>query len=292
VTEAPRNLCIVGAGRMGLALAMLVRSVSSGARIDLVGRRAEPPADSPLTDGDERVRYGTAPASPGDLDAILLCVPDAAIAGAAQQAAGWGISPSTPVLHTCGAVGIAPLAVLAGRGHPVGAVHPLAAIADPARDWTHLQGALYGVDGDPAALRVAEWLAGAAGGRVVPVPADARPAYHAAAVLASNDVVALLARAAGVMAEAGLPAEVAEAGLAHLAAGAVASVERSGAVAALTGPVVRGDVETVRLHLARLSPPARRVYSCLGAEAVALARKRGLEPGVAAEIADLFEEAG
>ena len=277
---------------MGLALAALLRTDTDGTRIELIGRRADPPATALLAGDDGRFRYGTAPASPGDLDAVLLCVPDAAIADAAGMLPGWDVETRTPVLHTCGAVGTAPLARLVGAGHPVGAVHPLAAIADPAHDWPRLRGALYGIDGDGEALCVAEWLAGVAGGSAVPVPAEARPAYHAAAVLASNDVVALLARAAEVMAEAGLPPDAAEAGLAHLAAGAVASVERSGAAAALTGPVARGDVDTVRLHLARLSPPARRVYSCLGAEAVALARKRGLEPGVAAEIEDLFEEAG
>jgi len=291
VRKGPRHLWIVGAGRLGLALATLIRTDTPGTRIDLLGRRDEPPSTTLLPDLEGRVRYAAAPAVPLDLDAVLLCVPDSAIADAASLLLRRQIPSRTAVLHTSGAMGTAPLATLAAAGHPVGAVHPLAAVADPALDWTNLRGALYGVDGDGAAADVAHWLADAAGGTAVRIPAEARPVYHAAAVLASNGVVALLARAADVMETAGLSAEVAESGLGHLAAGAVSSVKRSGSTAALTGPVARGDVETVRLHLTRLSGPARRVYSCLGMETLAVARERGLGAGAAAEIAELFEGA-
>ena len=76
--------------------------------------------------------------------------------------------------------------------------------------------------------------------------------YHAAAVFASNYAVALLAVAEQLMVRAGVGAADAQAALARLAAGAVENVAAHGPIAALTGPIVRGDAETVERHLTRL----------------------------------------
>jgi predicted short-subunit dehydrogenase-like oxidoreductase (DUF2520 family) len=125
---------------------------------------------------------------------------------------------------------------------------------------------------------------------VLEVSAGGKPAYHAAAVLASNYVVALLAAAERLLADAGVPGEGGRAALAALAAGAVANVAERGPVAALTGPIARGDADTVRRHLARLSPEDRSLYCVLARETVELARRQGLDPGAAARLEQLLGE--
>ncbi len=92
------------------------------------------------------------------------------------------------------------------------------------------------------------------------------------------------------MSQAGVPVQETRSALTELAAGALAAVRVTGPVAVLTGPVARGDVETVQAHLARLSGHERDVYCALGRGALALARQRGLDPGAAAALATLLGE--
>jgi predicted short-subunit dehydrogenase-like oxidoreductase (DUF2520 family) len=196
----------------------------------------------------------------------------------------------TPVLHTSGAVGLDALGHLANAGCSIGGLHPLVAVPNPADGARLLRGAWWGVEGEGAARALAEGIVASTEGRTLVIPGGGRALYHAAAVLASNGLVALMAAAEGLMGQAGVPAEQARSALADLAAGALAAVRDDGPVAALTGPVARGDVETVRAHLARLSGHERDVYCALNRGALFLARQRGLDPGAAEVLATLLRE--
>jgi predicted short-subunit dehydrogenase-like oxidoreductase (DUF2520 family) len=120
--------------------------------------------------------------------------------------------------------------------------------------------------------------------------AGSKPVYHAAAVFASNYVVTLLSVAERLLVQSGVSSVVAREATASLAAGAVENCRERGAVAALTGPLVRGDAGTVRLHLERLSGRERALYSVLAAQTLELAREAGLNPDMAAQLAHLVEE--
>jgi hypothetical protein len=124
------------------------------------------------------------------------------------------------------------------------------------------------------------------------VPDRERALYHAAAVFASNYVVALLGEAVSLLVQSGWTAQEARQGLTHLAEGAVANVMKRGPTAALTGPVRRGDAETVKRHLdalaeldtrsdGRHSPRRGDVYRMLGQVALEIATEAGLEPAAA-----------
>jgi len=206
---------------------------------------------------------------------VLITVPDGRIRSVAERLAHSGL-PQVPVLHTSGVLGPEPLEPLQQRHFPVGSLHPLVSIADPARDAHKLHGAWYGVEGMPAALEVARAIVDALHGRLIRIDPRGKPLYHAAAVFASNYAVALLAVAERVMREAGVEPELARDALTGLAAGAVQNVAAAGPVDALTGPIARGDDETVSLHLARLSGEDRPLYSVLARETLLLARARGL----------------
>ncbi len=259
-------LWIIGAGRLGGALRGLLRE--SGWAVELSGRDWAPP-QMPT--------------------AVLLAVPDHAIPAVAQRLAGH-LAAATPVLHTSGAVELAALSPLADAGCSVGGLHPLVAVPNPHDGARLLRGAWWGIEGEGAARALAESIVHGTGGRALPIPVGARALYHAAAVLASNGLVALLAAAEEVMSQAGISSPEARSALTGLAAGALTSVRDAGPVAALTGPIARGDVETVQAHLSRLSGHERDVYCALGRGALGLARQRGLDPGAASALATLLGE--
>ncbi len=280
------RLWIVGAGRLGLALGLTLHRSGAVASLAYTGRRPDPP-DHPLFRG--AASYSAELQAPaGDLTGIVLAVPDGAIPGVAAALA--ELPPGIPVLHASGALSVDALAPLAARGHPVGGLHALAAVADPVAGAERLRGATFGVEGEGEARSLALRIVEGCGGRALAVPSGGKPLYHAAAVFAANYAVALLGVAERLMGEAGVPPEEARAALAGLAGGAVENVAARGPAAALTGPVARGDAETVRLHLGRLSGADRPLYSLLAREALALARDAGLSPEAAERVAELLEE--
>jgi len=171
-------------------------------------------------------------------------------------------SPQVTVAHLSGSLGLAPLAA-----HPRRAVlHPLVALPDPDRGSERLVGAWFGLaaDGDPLAAEAAASLRG----RVVHIAESDWARYHAAAVIASNHLVALLGQVERVAAGVGAPLEA----FLDLARGSLADVAALGPAAALTGPVRRGDTATVERHLASLPADERAAYQAMATEAARLCR--------------------
>jgi predicted short-subunit dehydrogenase-like oxidoreductase (DUF2520 family) len=285
------HLWIVGAGRAGLSIALRVHRAGAARALTVTGRRADPP-DHPLFAGDPpAARFLPDLATAADApDAVLVAVPDDAIADVAERLAALPLPAGIPVLHTSGSRGSEPLAPLARRGHPVGSAHPLAALADPVDGAERLAGATWGIEATGAALELAERLVEGCDGHGLVVAPGARPIYHAAAVFASNYAVVLLAVAERLMARAGVEPAAARGALAALAAGAVENAARVGPAGALTGPVARGDAATVGEHRARLSGDDRALYCLLGREALRLARESGLDPASAERVSALLED--
>ncbi len=187
-------------------------------------------------------------------DLLVIATPDAAIADVAAAVVP---DPETAVAHLSGAAGLRPLA-----RHPRRAVlHPLVALPDPERGAERLVGAWFGLaaTGDPLAAEAVASLRG----RVVHVAETDWPRYHAAAVIASNHLVALLGQAERVAASVGAPVEA----FLDLARGSLADVAALGPRDALTGPVRRGDLDTVARHLDALPPEERAAYEAMAAEA-------------------------
>lgn len=218
---------IIGPGRAGRSLARALRSVGW---------------DVPPILGRDDDLSGAARGA----DALVLAVPDEAIGEAAAA-----VVPErrTVVVHLAGSLG--PDVLLP---HPRrAALHPLVALPDEETGAARLRaGVTFAVAGDPFAASVARAL----GGTPVEVPDDARAEYHAAAAIAANHVVALLgqvervARGAGLSLDAFLP----------LARAAVEDAGRLGPARALTGPVARGDWQTVARHVRALAPEERSGY--------------------------------
>jgi predicted short-subunit dehydrogenase-like oxidoreductase (DUF2520 family) len=223
------SIAVVGAGRLGTALAAALRA----AGLDVRG---------PLGRGD----------SPGDATAVLLCVPDAEIAAAARR-----ISPGILVGHCSGATGLDVLA-----GHEAFALHPLMTVPAGAPP-TVFAGAGAAIAGStPRALAAAETLARAAGLLPTRVADADRAAYHAAASIASNYLVTLEGAAERLAATAGVDRAL----LAPLVRAAVENWAARGAGEALTGPIARGDEATVarqRAAVAERTPDLVPLFDAL-----------------------------
>ena len=216
LTSRVTRLAIIGAGRLGTAFAHALRGDAAIELIGPLGREAD-------------IDRALGLLRPDTCDAVLLCVPDSEIAGIAAA-----ISPGPLVGHCSGSTGLEPLAP-----HEAFSLHPLMTVT---ANGATFAGATAAVDGtSDRALRQAESLAQALWMRAVHVEPDDRAAYHAAASIASNFLVALEAAAEQLGATAGLDRQM----LAPLVRATVDNWASFGAERALTGPVARGDEATV-----------------------------------------------
>ena len=225
---------------------------------------------------------------------VLLTVPDGAIASLAAEISHAGeVPPTVAFAHCSGALGLGVLAPLGGR-HPTGSFHPLQSFPRP-RAPEAFRGSLVAIDGSSDVLRrKLSRLARDLGARPRRVDEADRAVYHAAAVLASNYLVALASEAAELLETIGWSRREAVDGLVPLMEGALAEVRRRGPSAALTGPIRRGDAETVSRHLEALAgldsaaPRNRRrkadLYRMLGQIALEIADNEGLEPAAAGRV--------
>jgi predicted short-subunit dehydrogenase-like oxidoreductase (DUF2520 family) len=293
------NIVIIGPGRMGLALGSALRQVDAVDRLTYFGRAVEAPPH-PLFDphpvgGDvdalaAGAEYRTLPAQPpADTTIVILAVPDSALNEVVYDLAMMGPAPAgCVVLHLSGALSTDALEPLHHRGYAVGSMHPLMAVADPWLAGDRLIGAAFAMTGEPAANVAARRIVAELGGTPLTIAAAQRPLYHAAAVMASNYLVALTGAAVRMLGQAGVEEEDALRALIPLLRGTLDNIGQLGVPAAVTGPIARGDVDTVRLHLARLSEEDRVLYSGLGMELLRLARAAGLDEGRAAEIETLL----
>ncbi len=257
--EAIKRIAIVGRGRVGAGLGLSWSK--AGATVTLLAR--SPGAKSGL---QEAVGPGAWAATLHASPWVVVAVPDAAINPAAQAIADLEVvSNAHVVLHTSGLLDQRALDPLAASGASLGSLHPLMAIANAREAPVRLRGAAAGIDGEGAALAVAARLASLSGMEPVRIPAQARPAYHAAAAMVSNYTVALYGAAQQAAIQGGLPPDLAARIYLPLLRGTVDNLARAGPVEALTGAIRRGDAHTVACHLDALGDEAlRRLYVDLG----------------------------
>lgn len=283
------RVAVLGPGRMGLALGGALHHAGVLERLTLIGRSPEPPPHPLMDATDVEYRAGIGPPPP-ETTILILAVPDDALHDVAMEIARAGGSGGHCVaLHLSGALSTDVLAPLHALGYSIGSLHPLQTVADPWSGAHRLQGCAYALAGEPGAMAAGRRIVTALGGLALVIPPALRPVFHAASVFASGYVLAAAAAIARVLAEAGIDESDAVAAALPLMRGTLDNLEHLGLGAALTGPVARGDVDTVRMHLSRLSARERRLYSALGSETVRLARAVGLDPARADALETLFE---
>jgi predicted short-subunit dehydrogenase-like oxidoreductase (DUF2520 family) len=214
---------------------------------------------------------------------VMVCVRDVQLDETIEEvivAAGDGrIERGTVILHTSAIAEPARLQALNEAGFPGGTFHPLVPFSDPEVSAALLQKGWVGIDGENAAKSASRRLAGHIGARTLDIPPGKKAAYHAAAVISSNFPVVLASVAGHLLHDIGVPDSSAYRAVESLMAGAFANMKRALPDDALTGPIVRGDVETVGKHLRALEGhgAALDVYKSLSAAAVEIAKYRGVD---------------
>jgi predicted short-subunit dehydrogenase-like oxidoreductase (DUF2520 family) len=263
--DSSGTVAVIGPGRAGPTIALALQE--HGRRtIAVAGRAPDAPSTlaaaaclgAPSTLLTEAARGASL---------VIVSTPDAAIERAARAIA-TTVEPGALVIHLAGSRGLDAFAELATARPDVriGALHPLQTIPSVSEGLERLPGSWAAVAGDPEVERLARLL----GMRPFPVTDDDRVTYHAAAVIASNHLVALLGQVERLAARAGVPFDAFRA----LADAAVANAFELGPARALTGPVARGDLATVERHLRGLDPAERDAYRAVAREAARLADRR------------------
>jgi predicted short-subunit dehydrogenase-like oxidoreductase (DUF2520 family) len=246
------SVCILGFGNWGVSLASaLIQARVRVSEIVLTGPRSRRnPAKwmraLPFTVLDE-ARL--------EADVLWLCVPDGTIAQVTKtlvkRVAKRGLEAQI-VVHSSGAVSAQVLHAAASAGASVGSVHPL--MTFPTRALVRLEGVPFAVEADPACRRILNAIVRRIGGRPFAIRAESKALYHALGVLSSPLLVSHLAAAQEVAALAGFSPSQAQRLLAPITRATVDSFFSKGADKSFSGPIARGDLETIRLHLQALKP--------------------------------------
>lgn len=286
----PPVIGIVGAGAVGTALGVALSR--AGWPVHAVASRA--------AERRERfrslVRVNRAFVDPEalveEVELIILAVPDDVIA---PLASGLRMYSGQAMVHTSGAVGADALAPAMAAGTQIGSFHPLVAFADTERAVEALHGATVAIEADDQLADLLGRMAEAIGATPVRLASGTKAAYHAAAVLAAGGFVALLDAIARLGRVAGLDEAGALTIYGPLIEGTLANARALGIQAALTGPITRGDVGTLRVHLAALrdhAPDVLDLYVAAGRREIGLAEGRGtLAAERAAAMREMLSEA-
>lgn len=271
------KIAIVGAGILGTSLGVLAKRAGHEV-VAVASRTLKSAREAAKTIGGVTV-VGDAGLSALGADLVLLSVPDRAIPSVAiQVAAGGALRRGAVVAHLSGALPAGVLAGVHAAGGWVGSMHPLQTFADVETAIASLAGSFFFLEGDPDALDVLRSFVLSMEGRPVPLTAAGKALYHAAACVASNYLVTLADFATTLMQRAGVPADAALDALLPLVKGTVRNLEALGLPDALTGPIARGDVGTVRSHLAamhREPGDLSRLYAALARKTVEVALRKG-----------------
>lgn len=263
---------IIGPGHVGRGLFRAFRA--SG--VEVVGLHGKRPSGVTTSSGE-------IPKDASQANVVILCVRDNQLDEAIQEVAAAArdgrIARGTVILHTSAIAEPAGLPALSSAGYPGGTFHPLVPFSDPDVSAELLRKAWIGIDGENAAKNASRRIAGHLGARTLEIPPGRKPAYHAAAVISSNFPVVLASVAGHLLHDIGIPDASAYQAVDSLMSSAIANMKQTTPDDALTGPVVRGDAETVGKHLRALEgmESAREIYRALSSAAVEIARRGGTD---------------
>ena len=285
------EVSIIGAGRLGTALAIALAGEGYPIGSLVARRRDSSRRAAALLDVSPRVVALKELADQSAPGVLLITTPDDQIPRVAEALArlDWETDGTPTALHTSGALSAEQLAPLARKGWSTGSVHPLVSVSEPKAGAGLLRGAFWCVEGDGRAVRLARALVRDLDGKSFSIASENKPLYHAAAVMASGNVTALFDVASKMLVQCGLTAKQSREALLPLLSSAVNNLARLDPARALTGTYARGDVETVKRHLAALegNEPTLEIYRLLGQWSLALAAAR-LDPAVVKRIKRLI----
>ena len=265
MVDRSSSIGIVGAGRMAGALSDAL--LKSGWALDAVASRTSESAEALASHLPFVAAIGVDELVAAN-DLVFLAVPDDKLEALAGRLA-WRADQS--VVHLSGGRALDVLAPVTAAGGLAGCLHPLQTFPggeEPARARARFEGIACGIEAAAPLDAVLEAIVDDLGARSFRLEGVDRAGYHAAAVFVSNDVVAAMAAATRAWTLAGLEADDARGALGPLLEATAAVIAERPLSEALTGPIARGDFETVGRHLESLAeePELAALYRGLAAE--------------------------
>ena len=270
------TLAIVGCGKVGTAMGKLLRRAGYPISGVVTSRleTARKAADEVGVDTYSDRPWDVTPRG----EAVFITTPDDLIASVCRQIAErGGFQENAVVIHCSGALSSRILDPAKGCGAVTATLHPLQSFASVEQALGLVPGSFCAIEGDQQALPVVREMVADLRGVPLEITAERKTLYHAAAVAASNYLVAVMGLAVELNRAAGLPDELAYDALVPLVRGTLSNISAQGIPDALTGPIARGDVATVSAHVEAITaaiPEFLPLYRCLGLYTVELAKAK------------------
>ncbi|HAR35815.1 MAG TPA: DUF2520 domain-containing protein [Acidobacteria bacterium] len=284
-----KTLSIIGAGRVGTALAAALTRKGLNLKYladPLPGRARQ--ARKMIGQGRATTDNKLAARSAG---IIFICVPDDLIPVVVKelQDLDW---QGKYVFHTSGACASDLLRPLSAKGARVASFHPAQTFAGDLPEPGLFKGIFIGLEGQPEAVKLGQKLAARLGAQALLLSAREKPLYHLALSISSNFLIVLLNEVRELLRASGLEEKTILEILTPLLDKTLQNVKKLGIESSLTGPVVRGDLGTVKKHLALTSkqPGLDRAYRALASQALKIAGRRGLNPKKIRALKRLLEQ--
>lgn len=286
------QLGFIGIGRVGGALALALHHAgyviaALHSRTSTTARAIAQQVGAPAVESAAEVA--------GRADLVFITTEDSAIAPVCRQvaeSAGWRSGQA--VVHCAGALGREALASAAAQGASTGGLHPLQTLPSVEHGLARLPGSVFTIEAEEPLREVLYRMARDLGGHPLDLDGENRALYHAAAVFTANYTVTLFAAAVRLLEQIDVDPEMARMALLPLLRGAVDSLAQEGLPGALTGPIARGDAETVARHIQALAggaPDLVPLYRALAAATLPLAAARGLDQRTVERVRAALREA-
>ncbi|MHC5035781.1 MAG: Rossmann-like and DUF2520 domain-containing protein [Planctomycetota bacterium] len=275
---ASKTVAILGVGPAGRAFGGAL--VDSGFPVVSVYSRSADRASKVLKTMGAKKAKGTAdPAEAASMAwLVLFAVPDKVIGElAGEVASGGGFKEGGLAVHISGSVPSSVLEPAHLLGARTASVHPIKSFAGGAED-RDFTGVCVGIEGEESAVAEMEKIVKVLGGLPLKIRTEDKPIYHLAASVVSNFTVSLFHQGLKLMEEIGVPKKIAMPALVSLLKGTTENVSSLGVPKALTGPIARGDAETVASHMEALKSRASDrlpLYATLARYTVDVALEKG-----------------
>ena len=286
--KVKRTIGFIGAGVTGTALACQLWQ--QGYKIVAVNSRSTRSSARLASMISECTVYNSPQQVADAAQIVFITTPDDLIADIASNL-GW--HPEQTVIHCSGVHSIDILETAHKYGANICCLHPLQTFASIEEAVKGIAGSTFALEGDEPALELARELAAALNGNIIILKAGDKVLYHAAAVTLSNYLVTLMKTATDFWQSLGIPQNQAIQALLPLLKGTVNNIERVGIPQCLTGPISRGDVETIRKHvtaLEKIHPDSVDIYKVLGLRTLSIALAKGhVSLDTAEEMRDVLE---
>ena len=278
-STSPPRMNIIGSGKLGRTLARLFNDTGLINIGGIYNRNIESSQAALEFIGAGRIINSIEQLSSQPAELWMIATPDDAIHCCAEQLAelsniNW---QKTIVFHTSGLKTSAELAPVKKLGSLVASAHPAHSFASPQRSLNTFASTVCTLEGDTPAIESIKTLFSAVGGQTTTIKAEAKPLYHAATVVASNYLIALLSTSETLLEKAGIEQALASAILSPLMRQSLENGLTEGAVNALTGPIARGDISTLQAHLKAIeqsAPDLSSTYTTMGSQALKLTRQK------------------